>query len=617
MAEARAYFEDIDKEVLLEESPQKHAADNNDEPTVEEQSPLPPIQLASGRKVTREWVNSLPALEELEPINLETLVEDEGDGDGDDASTNTDEKDDVAAPLPVTRPSVAALGRRSSILLPPAMRKPSRGSLPRMSIMPSDATAAQGSTGSRGSARPRSSIVAACTSVAAERARHSSLAMPTLAEDEDAVTEPIEAVPTAVDPEEDGVADSLDTNLRALLNDCDQTGVKCEDDLPSMADVIDEFAPLPAALPVGGLGRKKKAAAAPPRLRKIGEGTFGEAFKDASGKVYKVVPMGGTVLVNGEEQKPVAELRAEAVVALRLSHLGGDGKSASYTCPFYAKTHAVRVCRGRYDDSLLAEWCRWDKENESENDRPDFFPEDQLFAVFIVADGGTDLERYRFRSYDEAIAVLFQASLALACGEGACEFEHRDLHWGNLLIAPAENELGPVMLNGAPVEIETSASCVKVTLIDFTLSRVVTPDGGVAFCDLEGDPALFDGPTGDTQADTYRRMRKAIPLETVCLMEEVEEEEEEEEDGDKTKAPKRTEMVTRRVRDWSKHVPSTNALWLHYLVDCVMNQKSGPGGLALNSEQTKVLRGFRKRSLRYESASEAVWDEAFRGLWHV
>ena len=79
MAEARAYFEDIDKEVLLEESPQKHAADNNDEPTVEEQSPLPPIQLASGRKVTREWVNSLPALEELEPINLETLVE--GDGD--------------------------------------------------------------------------------------------------------------------------------------------------------------------------------------------------------------------------------------------------------------------------------------------------------------------------------------------------------------------------------------------------------------------------------------------------------------------------------------------------------------------------------------------------------
>ena len=153
----------------------------------------------------------------------------------------------------------------------------------------------------------------------------------------------------------------------------------------------------------------------------------------------------------------------------------------------------------------------------------------------------------------------------------------------------------------------------------------------MAFCDLEGDPALFDGPSGDTQADTYRRMRKAVPLETVQL--EVEEDDgDEDEDGGEdedeeskdsegeskaaTKA-KRMVTVTRKVRDWSKHAPATNALWLHYLADCVLNQKAGPGGLALNGEQTKVLRGFRKRALRYASASEAVWDEAFRGLWRA
>ena len=37
------------------------------------------------------------------------------------------------------------------------------------------------------------------------------------------------------------------------------------------------------------------------RVRKIGEGTFGEAFK-AGHVVLKIVPMEGEVLVNGEPQ---------------------------------------------------------------------------------------------------------------------------------------------------------------------------------------------------------------------------------------------------------------------------------------------------------------------------
>ena len=39
-----------------------------------------------------------------------------------------------------------------------------------------------------------------------------------------------------------------------------------------------------------------------------------------------------------------------------------------------------------------------------------------------------------------------------------------------------------------------------MTLIDFTLSRLVTLDGATAFCDLEADPELFNGPKGDCQA---------------------------------------------------------------------------------------------------------------------
>ena len=41
---------------------------------------------------------------------------------------------------------------------------------------------------------------------------------------------------------------------------------------------------------------------------------------------------------------------------------------------------------------------------------------------------------------------------------------------------------------------------VLVTLIDFTLSRLITSDGDTAFSDLSADPDLFKGPKGDCQA---------------------------------------------------------------------------------------------------------------------
>lgn len=42
-------------------------------------------------------------------------------------------------------------------------------------------------------------------------------------------------------------------------------------------------------------------------------------------------------------------------------------------------------------------------------------------------------------------------------------------------------------------------AALQVTLIDFTLSRLVTVTGEVAFCDLAADPELFKGPKGSVQ----------------------------------------------------------------------------------------------------------------------
>ena len=156
------------------------------------------------------------------------------------------------------------------------------------------------------------------------------------------------------------------------------------------------------------------------------------------------------------------------------------------------------------------------------------------------------------------------------------KFEHRDLHWGNVLLQRCGvDETRRARLNG--VELTYPTNGLAVNIIDFTLSRLDMGDGkeDVAFCDLEADPELFEGPAGHCQSDTYRRMRKA------------------------TKGT------------WERHCPKTNALWLHYLADCLLSDKEFP----MTAGQKADLKGFKKRAMGYKSANEALWDNMFVGVW--
>ena len=113
--------------------------------------------------------------------------------------------------------------------------------------------------------------------------------------------------------------------------------------------------------------------------------------------------------------------------------------------------------------------------------------------------------------------------MTLAVAEEACEFEHRDLHWGNILLRRQMPQTAHFRLRSAPrslpelhvllfgsvtsahqlhrrsVDIKVETGGLLVTLIDFTLSRLQTLTGDVAFCDLAADPELFQGPKGDCQ----------------------------------------------------------------------------------------------------------------------
>ena len=85
--------------------------------------------------------------------------------------------------------------------------------------------------------------------------------------------------------------------------------------------------------------------------------------------------------------------------------------------------------------------------------------------------------------------------------EETLSFEHRDLHWGNILVGETKEEVVVYPIGNDFYEVKCEKT--SATIIDFSLSRLTTPDGGTIFNDLAKDPALFKA-EGDYQFDIYR-----------------------------------------------------------------------------------------------------------------
>lgn len=103
--------------------------------------------------------------------------------------------------------------------------------------------------------------------------------------------------------------------------------------------------------------------------------------------------------------------------------------------------------------------------------------------MFEFSNGGRDLEGLEFVAMAEAWSVLHQTALGLAVAENALEFEHRDLHWGNVLISRTEDEFIESCLLGERKTVPTHG--VRVSLIDFTLSRLKKGDKTLLMLNLK------------------------------------------------------------------------------------------------------------------------------------
>ena len=301
--------------------------------------------------------------------------------------------------------------------------------------------------------------------------------------------------------------------------------------------------------------------------RKIGEGVYGEVFlyeHEDKKSVIKIIPIEGSELVNGEPQKKFQEILSEIVIALELHNLRFN---ASYNTDGFVEVKTVKCLKGKYPEKLVELWNVYDEEKHSDNDCPSMFNADQLYIVLELGHGGQDLEAFVFNTAEKAHILFVQAALALAVAEKAVEFEHRDLHWGNILISPTNESHVHYKLGQQKIVLASKG--VKVSIIDFTLSRV-RYQGCSVFNDLASDPALFTA-QGEYQFEIYRLMKDKIK------------------------------------NNWKKFEPYTNILWLHYTLDKMITAvRYRRRNLKIHKHGIAKLEELKNEILKYNSAFDFV-----------
>ena len=170
---------------------------------------------------------------------------------------------------------------------------------------------------------------------------------------------------------------------------------------------------------------------------------------------FKIMPFDGSMKVNDEVQKTSKELVPEVVASVELSALAKS--SGDFVAHNFIHLEGVTICSGAYPPVLMNEWNAWDKEHASENETPAIFGDDQLFIVFAFANGGQDLESFEFDNMEQAKSMLKQICVSLAVSEKVIAFEHRDLHWGNILLRHTSKPTLEYCLEGPQVNASGNA----------------------------------------------------------------------------------------------------------------------------------------------------------------
>ncbi|KAI9616315.1 hypothetical protein KEM48_005229 [Puccinia striiformis f. sp. tritici PST-130] len=261
----------------------------------------------------------------------------------------------------------------------------------------------------------------------------------------------------------------------------------------------------------------------------------------------------------------------------------------------------------------------------------------QLYCCLLFGHAGKDLEASSLNGWQQAASILEQATSALSQVEEEYEFEHRDLHWGNLLIQSTEpqspsqpqSQLPPLRQTSRIVHndpksrvknvdddlgelansmqgvslarkltstmkdpLKPGMSGVRVSLIDYGLSRAKIvkekPCSHYPKNKIRGtNTALIDHEIlwTDPDLDIFGAIGNDYQFECYDLI-----------------------NLTREDKGWDEFNPISNLIWLHYLTKKLIDEKSiaKPPSRTTSSAPTRTITKTAQKERRQTSSSTRV-----------
>ena len=331
---------------------------------------------------------------------------------------------------------------------------------------------------------------------------------------------------------------------------------------------------------------------------KIAQGTYGAVFRIKSKTQQNTFTIGKLIPLQartgwGSKTRDFTTIGAAANEVSFLSALD--------ELPGFVQFRKAEVLQGALPTTLKQASADFDAAQE-EGDIPKRWTlacskSTQLWLFLEMSDAGTDLETVLVKSLPEtppgtsglqaeisAVGVrdiFWQAASALALAEKKFNFEHRDLHLGNICLKHSG-----YISRESGLELWTDKPSILVTIIDYTLSRMDTPSQQSLYNDLSKDPALFEG-VGARQYDVYRQMK------------------------------------THFNNDWSSYKSITNVLWLAHLLVLLMETRASQTCCPLEQKSLwDDLAGLKRclidddKKMKFTSAQDVVrYCEAGASEW--
>ena len=280
-------------------------------------------------------------------------------------------------------------------------------------------------------------------------------------------------------------------------------------------------------------------------MHKIGEGSFGEVYRATSNSetvIMKVIPLNARKGPGSRMYTSVESAANEIQLLEKMQKIPG-----------FVEFRGACVLYGAMPSQLIEEWNSYKAQGRTveSNDpnKKNAYSEKQLWLLIEMSDAGTNLEpgyyrppgvegcvlEDRYLSVQRTWDIFWQIVRALAKAELYAEFEHRDLHLGNICAKDTCSRPDTENLTLVPSDESTPLTLdhtgIQVTIIDYSLSRALTDGGRILFYDFKNNKDILLG-EGDLQYDIYRYMAAALE-EDSC----------------------------------QSFVPKTNVLWLSYLLE--------------------------------------------------